>query len=131
VGNLKGPSEGGSGGKRGHRNMEHWGFNDEVKDAARARRRLDDNEFARQRQDPPEDWTRLKGQHVLRFAEEAAAEMGPGHELFGSSLTAISTCPGCDDVLFRLADRSFAIVRLTWSGEREAPPWPKVKMLGG
>lgn len=38
---FKGPSEGGSGGKRGHRNMEHWGFNDEVKAAARSRRTAD------------------------------------------------------------------------------------------
>ena len=37
----KGPSEGGSGGRRGHSNMEHWGYNDEVKESARRRRRLD------------------------------------------------------------------------------------------
>lgn len=41
MGIFKGPSEGGSGGKLGHSNMEHWGYNDEVKDAARKRRRLD------------------------------------------------------------------------------------------
>ncbi len=39
---TKGPSEGGSGGKRGHSGMEHRGFTDEVKEAARKRRRLDD-----------------------------------------------------------------------------------------
>ena len=38
----KTPSEGGSGGRRGHANMEHWGYTDEVKDAARVQRRLDD-----------------------------------------------------------------------------------------
>lgn len=38
----KGPTEGGSGGRRGHSGMEHWGFTDEVKEAARKRRRLDD-----------------------------------------------------------------------------------------
>ena len=42
MGNPKGPSEGGSGGKRGHSNMEHWGYTDEVKEAARSQRRLDD-----------------------------------------------------------------------------------------
>lgn len=42
MGIPKGPSEGGSGGKRGHSNMEHWGYSDEVKSAARQRRRLDD-----------------------------------------------------------------------------------------
>lgn len=35
------PSEGGSGGKRGHSNMEHWFFTEEIKDAARVRRRQD------------------------------------------------------------------------------------------
>lgn len=44
MGLGKGPTEGGSGGKRGHSNMEHWGYTDEVKDAARMRRRLEDKE---------------------------------------------------------------------------------------
>ena len=47
MGVKTGPSEGGSGGKRGHRNMEHWGFTDEVKEFARRRRRLDDRLLAR------------------------------------------------------------------------------------
>jgi hypothetical protein len=38
----KGPTEGGSGGKRGYSNMEHWGSTDEVKQASRRRRRLED-----------------------------------------------------------------------------------------
>ncbi len=42
MSNTKGPSEGGSGGKRGHSNMEHWGHTDEVKEAARVQRRQDD-----------------------------------------------------------------------------------------
>lgn len=33
--------EGGSGGKRGHSNMDHWMTTEETKDAARKRRRLD------------------------------------------------------------------------------------------
>jgi Domain of unknown function (DUF4375) len=35
------PSEGGSGGKRGHSNMHYYGSNDEAKDNARKKRRLD------------------------------------------------------------------------------------------
>lgn len=42
MGVPKGPTEGGSGGKRGHSNMEHWGFTDEIKEAARRQRRLED-----------------------------------------------------------------------------------------
>ena len=41
MANPKAPSEGGSGGKRGHSGMEHWGYTDEVKEAARIRRRHD------------------------------------------------------------------------------------------
>ena len=41
MANPKGPSEGGSGGKRGHSGMEHWGYTAEVKDAARIQRRHD------------------------------------------------------------------------------------------
>jgi len=36
----KGKSEAGQGGKRGHSNMDHWVFNEEVKEAARKQRRL-------------------------------------------------------------------------------------------
>jgi hypothetical protein len=40
----KGPAEGGSGGKRGPSGVEHWGYTDEVKDAAKRRRRIEDKE---------------------------------------------------------------------------------------
>lgn len=42
MGLPKGPSEGGSGGKRGHSGMEHWDYTEEIKEAARRRRRLED-----------------------------------------------------------------------------------------
>ena len=37
---LKGLANAGQGGKRGHSNMHHWEFNEEIKEAARKRRRL-------------------------------------------------------------------------------------------
>ncbi len=40
MGIMKGKSEGGSGGKRGHSNMDHWGTTDEIKIASKKRRRL-------------------------------------------------------------------------------------------
>jgi len=56
VGVLKGPTEGGSDGKRGHSNMEHWGFTEDVKDVAKRRRRLDDKaESARGRAEAERD----------------------------------------------------------------------------
>jgi len=41
MGNLKYPTEGGSGGKRGHSNMEHAVYSGEHKEASRTRRRLE------------------------------------------------------------------------------------------
>ena len=42
----KQPSEGGSGGKRGHSNMERRVYNDEIKEASRRKRRKDDDAAA-------------------------------------------------------------------------------------
>ena len=42
MGNLKGKTEGGTGGKRGHSNMDHWVTTKEIKDSTRIRRRLED-----------------------------------------------------------------------------------------
>ena len=36
------PTEGGSGGRRGHSNMEHYGYSAEIKQATRRQRRADD-----------------------------------------------------------------------------------------
>lgn len=48
MGNMKGPVEGGSGGKRGHSNMEHAVYSEEHKDASRVRRRLEAKKLARE-----------------------------------------------------------------------------------
>ena len=40
MGTLKGKPDAGQGGKRGHSNMDHWVFNEEIKEAARKRRRI-------------------------------------------------------------------------------------------
>jgi hypothetical protein len=53
---TKVPSEGGSGGKRGHSAMEHWVYTKEIKDAARGvRRRGDRSEVEAQLNDLIED----------------------------------------------------------------------------
>lgn len=41
---MKGRPDAGQGGKRGHSNMDHWEFNEEIKEAARKRRRLEAKE---------------------------------------------------------------------------------------
>jgi hypothetical protein len=57
MGSLKKvPPEGGSGGKRGHSGMEHWGTTAEYKDAARLKRRQADRAAVEeQASDPDED----------------------------------------------------------------------------
>ena len=48
MGNYKGPTEGGSGGRQGHSSMEHWTHTEEIKDSSRKRRREEDKEEADQ-----------------------------------------------------------------------------------
>lgn len=48
MGTYKGPTEGGSGGKRGHSNMEHWTDTKELKDSSKKRRRKEDETVADQ-----------------------------------------------------------------------------------
>jgi len=40
MGILKGKADAGQGGKRGHSNMDHWVTTEEMKEAARKRRRI-------------------------------------------------------------------------------------------
>ncbi len=54
MGIPKGPSEGGSGGRRGHSGMEHWGHTEEVKSAANRRRRLNDKEEVNEQAPAPD-----------------------------------------------------------------------------
>ncbi|TQL60111.1 hypothetical protein FB474_1493 [Oryzihumus leptocrescens] len=78
-----------------------------------------------------EPWLRLGADHAPTFENEARAEVAPGHALYGLGLRAVAKCEGCDDVVFRASDNTFAIVHLTWTGKPEAPPWPLATRLGG
>lgn len=51
MGNYKSPTEGGSGGKRGHSNMEHWITTEELKESTKIRRRQEDRQFSREEVD--------------------------------------------------------------------------------
>jgi len=78
-----------------------------------------------------EPWFRQDHTHAHHFEREAAAEIAVGHELYGLGLTAIAKCGGCDDVVFRVADDTFAIVHLSWTSKPERLPWPPTTRLGG
>ena len=50
---YKGPTEGGSGGKRGHSNMEHWVTTEELKESSKVRRRKNGKKEIRVELDEP------------------------------------------------------------------------------
>jgi hypothetical protein len=77
-----------------------------------------------------EPWFRLETEHALAFEREAEKEIAPGHALHGIALSAVAKCEGCDDVVFRASDGTFATVHLTWTLKPERPPWPQTRRLG-
>jgi hypothetical protein len=77
-----------------------------------------------------EPWFRLEPEYARAFEREAEKEIGPGHELHGLALSALAKCEGCDDVVFRASDDTFAIVHLTWTLRPGTPPWPQTTRLG-
>lgn len=74
-------------------------------------------------------WVPGGGMHD--FELELRRELHPGHPLHGAEVTAAARCEGCDDVLFRVTNRSFswAVVHLTWTGREERAPWPMTTPL--
>lgn len=61
------------------------------------------------------------------FEEELAREIAPEHPLANLPLRAIGQHTMTSEFLFRIDDGSdrVALVRLTWTGRREKPPWPE------
>jgi len=55
MANYKGPTEGGSGGRRGHSGMEHFVYSHELKESSRKQRRIDDKESPEP--DELDDWS--------------------------------------------------------------------------
>ncbi|MBM7817803.1 hypothetical protein JOE63_000280 [Cellulosimicrobium cellulans] len=64
---------------------------------------------------------------VLR---EMDLELSPDHELAGKIAGVEARFRSTDDVVVRLVDETFALVRPTWTGRVESPPWPAWTRLG-
>jgi hypothetical protein len=64
----------------------------------------------------------LRCGQAARLKREAPAEIVPAHELAGHVLTAITARSGCDHVVFRVDDGTFAVVHLTWTTRQEPDP---------
>jgi hypothetical protein len=74
-------------------------------------------------------WFRPDHPAATALAAQASREIKPGHELYGLSLECTAKCAGCDDVVFRCSDDTFAVVHLTWS-DGASPPWPTTTRCG-
>jgi hypothetical protein len=81
---------------------------------------------------PPlrEPWVHPDHAEARRLEAEARAEITDGHELQGVGLAAIARCTGCDHVVFRCSDDTFALVHLSYA-HPDRPPWPTTTRLGG
>jgi hypothetical protein len=79
----------------------------------------------------PEPWFRPESRVRAALVAEALAEIAADHELAGHELTAVVTCAGCDEVIFRVDDGTFALVHLTWAHHPEPQPWPAIQRLDG
>ena len=64
---------------------------------------------------------------------ELQRELCPDHLLFGKHAKALAAAEDRDDVLFEIsegAERSYAVVHLTWSGRMEASAnWPRTRFF--
>jgi hypothetical protein len=77
----------------------------------------------------PEPWFRPGPENASAVGREAAAEIGPGHELRGRALTVLARCGGCDEIAVSLDDGTFALIHLTWARHPEPPSWPFTERL--
>ncbi len=93
MGNYKGPTEGGSGGKRGHSAMEHWTKTEELKDTSKIHRRVDD--------------LRSANEGVDEYVDEAVADNRPkancdecDSSYYSECSAYVELCPECANLIY-------------------------------
>jgi hypothetical protein len=74
-----------------------------------------------------EPWEPLSSDQVKQFSSELNRELTAQHPLHGLPMTPVARSKAADDVLFSMKNGQVAMVHLTWSGQPEAPPWPRHK----
>jgi hypothetical protein len=74
----------------------------------------------------PAPWVVVPAELRTLFEAELAAEVSPGHPLFGQQVTALVRCEGCDEVVFAVEPAPVRPVSVhrTWRRAAEPPPWP-------
>jgi hypothetical protein len=71
----------------------------------------------------PLPWHRVDA--PTAFVTQLRREVGEGHRLTEPGVVSVARCQACDDVLFRLADGTYARVHLGYPREPELDPrWP-------
>lgn len=77
-----------------------------------------------------EPWWDLRGHGLTEdgqrqaLHDELVAELKPSHPLHGRSFTVIARSGAQDDILVEVDNGTWAIVHLSWKGDRERSPWP-------
>jgi hypothetical protein len=80
--------------------------------------------------DLEQPWIPMEPSEVPKAFAELVREVGPKHPLRGKTAKAIARRQDCDDVLFQLADRGYAVVHLTFQGNEEIDPrWPETELF--
>jgi hypothetical protein len=79
----------------------------------------------------PEPWFVPDEQTRERLTHELLTELSEGHPLFDIRPEVLNRCSACDEVLVRVGEGKFGMVHLTWTGQRETPPWPRYSDTGG
>ena len=71
-----------------------------------------------------EPWVVPDAEISTHLLKEALTEIDRGHALANRGLSTRLRCVGCDDVVFQVDGRGYAVIHLTWSGKSERAPWP-------
>jgi hypothetical protein len=88
MGVLKGKSEGGSGGKRGHSNMDHWVTTEELKSASRKRGRLNSKRVIREETAVGASEQREERTFVISFGAHPSIDHPSRKRIKGAYITA-------------------------------------------
>ena len=84
--------------------------------------------------DYTEPWEPVQNQQEqLLLVQELRNELTSQAVLFGHEVQAVARRIDCDKVLFAVhgnnTELRLAVVHLTWSGKKEALPWPKIQLF--
>ncbi|NKF52643.1 hypothetical protein G3R49_18970 [Shewanella sp. WXL01] len=73
--------------------------------------------------EPWSDINEYPESHKNKLSFEAKTEIDIGHILFGKELSVITKREDCDEILILSGSNKY-IVHLTWSSNKESPPYP-------